>query len=184
MALAHRRWAAEILHFWFHELRPRDWWGGSDSLDALCKQRFQPELEALHVMPRASFTASADTALASILLFDQMPRNIYRGTPRAFAFDPLACAIAHDALDAGYEDALPLRWTQFLAMPLMHSEDIADHLRALEVFRRINGGRNFGFARSHYRMIARFGRFPHRNEILGRKTTAAEKRAIEAGFAW
>jgi len=184
MALAQRRWAAEILHFWFHELTPRDWWGGSGSLDNLCKERFRPELEALSVMPPASFLGDPRTALASVLLFDQMPRNIYRATPRAFAFDPLACAIAHGALDAGFDEALPRRRAQFLAMPLMHSERIADHHRSLEVFRRINGGRNLGFARSHYRMIARFGRYPHRNDILGRTITKAEQRAIDAGFAW
>ncbi|KLI64559.1 DUF924 family protein [Aurantiacibacter marinus] len=182
--MARRRWAAEILHFWFHRLGPRDWWGGSGNLDQVCTERFQPELEALCRMPRTTFTSDPGTALASVLLFDQMPRNIYRGTPRAFAFDPLACAIAHEALDCGYDLAVPLRQAQFLAMPLMHSEDIADQRRALEIFRRINGGRNFGFARSHYRMIARFGRFPHRNDILGRETTSAERRAIDAGFAW
>ncbi|WP_340588484.1 DUF924 family protein [Erythrobacter alti] len=184
MGLAPRRWAAEILYFWFHELSPRDWWGGSDKLDTTCAKRFQPELEALRTSPPETFLTDPRGALAAVLLFDQMPRNIYRGTPRAFALDPLARSIAHGALDAGFNAALPRRWSQFLAMPLMHSEDIADHRRSLEVFRRINGGRNLGFARSHHRMIARFGRYPHRNRILGRDMTRAEQRAIDAGFAW
>ena len=184
MAQASRRWAAEILHFWFHQCRPRDWWGGSEQLDAEMAERFQPELEALRTLPPANFVTEPHGTLAAVLLFDQVPRNIYRGTPRAFAFDPLACSITHAALDAGFDEALPRRWAQFLAMPLMHSEHIVDHRRALEVFRRVNGGRNLGFARRHHRMIARFGRYPHRNKILGRETTPAEKRAIAAGFSW
>ncbi|WP_271079341.1 DUF924 family protein [Aurantiacibacter sp. MUD61] len=184
MALAHRRWAASLLHFWFYELTPADWWGGSDHIDAQCEKRFRRELEALSSLRPENFVIDPQMALAGVLLFDQMPRNIFRGTPNAFAFDPLARGIAHTALDCGFEQALPSRHAQFLAMPLMHSEDIADQLRSLEAFRRINGGRNLSFARSHHRMIARFGRFPHRNDILGRKTTAAEQRAIDAGFSW
>lgn len=184
MSLAPRRWAAELLHFWFHELRPEDWWGGSDTIDAICTGRFQHELEALSAMSHASFTGDSRTALAAVLLFDQMPRNIYRETPRAFAFDPLARAITIRALDRAYDRTFPPRHAQFLAMPLMHSEDIADQLRSLAVFRRINAGRNLGFARSHYRMIARFGHFPHRNDVLGRHSTAKEKCAVAAGNAW
>ncbi|MBH5321143.1 DUF924 family protein [Aurantiacibacter sediminis] len=184
MALAQRRWAANLLYFWFHELSPADWWGGSQEVDRECEKRFRPELEALSSLRPENFVADPQVALAAVLLFDQMPRNIYRGTARAFAFDPLARDITHYALDFGCDLLLPPRRAQFLAMPLMHSEDIADQLRSLEAFRRIRDGSNLSFARSHYRMIARFGRFPHRNDILERKTTPAEQRAIDAGFSW
>lgn len=184
MTRASRRWAGELLHFWFHSLTPRDWFRGSAQLDRDIEKRFRPELEALFVMPPASFASDPASALAAVLLFDQMPRNIYRGTPHAFATDPLARAIAHQAFERGFDTGLSGSQAQFLAMPLMHSEAIADQRRSLELFRRINQGRNFAFARSHYRMIARFGRFPHRNAVLGRKTTPAEKRAIAQGFAW
>ena len=184
MALAPRRWAAELLHFWFSKLGPADWWGGSDAVDRECERRFGRELASLHVLPPRRFIADPQTALAAVLLFDQMPRNIFRDDARAFAFDPLARAIAHRALDEGYDTAFPGRQAQFLAMPLMHSENIIDQKRSLAVFRRINGGASFSFARSHHRMIARFGRFPHRNDVLGRESTAAERRAVEAGFAW
>lgn len=184
MALASRQWAADLLHFWFHELTPADWWGGSKETDAKIEKRFRHWLEALFVCPHSSFLHDPQTALAAVLLFDQVPRNVYRDTPQAFATDPLARAITYGALQRGYLPLLARQQRQFLAMPLMHSEHIADHLLSLRLFAQINGGANLPFARSHYRMIARFGRYPHRNEVLGRTSTPAEKRAIEAGFAW
>ncbi len=184
MALAPRQWAADLLHFWFHELTPADWWDGSEQTDAEIEKRFRHWLEALFVCAPASFLHHPQTALAAVLLFDQVPRNVYRGTPEAFATDPLARAITYGALQRGYLPLLARQQCQFLAMPLMHSEDIADHLLSLRLFAQINGGANLPFARSHYRMIARFGRYPHRNEVLGRTSTPAEQRAIEAGFAW
>ncbi len=184
MTAARRHWAADLLHVWFHQLGPADWWGGSDRVDALLERRFRRELEALFVCSPESFLGDAQEALAAVLLFDQVPRNIFRGTPSAFATDPLARAICHGALRRGYLPLLAREQRQFLAMPLMHSEHIADHLASLAVFARLNNGSNLGFARSHYRMIARFGRYPHRNKVLGRTSTPAEKRAVEAGFAW
>jgi len=184
VALASRQWAADLLHFWFHELGPADWWGGSDALDTKMDRRFRHWLEALSPRPPASFLGDPQTAMAAVLLFDQVPRNVHRGAAQAFATDPLARAIAHGALRRGFLPLLAKEQRQFLAMPLMHSELIADHLLSLRLFAQINGGANMPFARSHYRMIARFGRYPHRNAVLGRTSTAAEKRAVEAGFSW
>lgn len=184
MAQAQRSWAAQLLHFWFHELTPRDWWRGSDELDAEIEKRFRPWLQALFVCPAQSFLGEPQMALAAVLLFDQVPRNVHRGTASAFATDPLARRITHAALRRGYLPRLEREQRQFLAMPLMHSEAMTDHLLSLRLFAQIDGGANLSFARSHARMIARFGRYPHRNDVLGRTSTAAEKRAIEAGFAW
>lgn len=184
MSLAPRRWAADLLHVWFHTLRPADWWGGSDHIDAMLEARFRGEWEALQSRPPASFLHDPQTALAAILLFDQIPRNLFRDDPRAYASDPLARAVCHGALGRGFLPRLARVERQFLAMPLMHSEDIADQRLSLALFARINGGSNFAFARSHHRMIARFGRFPHRNPVLSRESTPAENRAVEAGFAW
>ena len=184
MAAPQRRWAAELLHFWFHKLGSRVWFAPDPQVDGELRRRFGRELTRLAARPAHEFLTDPATALAAVLLFDQLPRNIHRNSPRAFACDPLARAIAKGALDRGWDRSLSLPQRQFLAMPLMHSEDIADQRRSLAVFTAL--GQRYGrpFAVSHYRMIARFGRFPHRNEVLGRRSTAAERRAVAAGFAW
>ena len=184
MAATHRSWAAELLHVWFHRLKPGDWFGSSEAVDEMLRRRFARELAFLATRPAEEFLDDPHMALAAVLLFDQVPRNIHRGTPRAFATDPLARAISKAALDRGWDMALTMRERQFLAMPLMHSEDIADQHRCLAYFTQLGPQYGLPFARSHYRMIARFGRYPHRNTVLGRKSTPAEKRAVAAGFSW
>lgn len=181
MAAPRRRWAADLLHFWFHQLDPADWWRGDERVDAACR-RFEREWRALRARPAEEFLDDPRTALASVLLFDQIPRNLHRGTPLAFASDPLARAITHEALRRSWHRRLRRDERQFLYMPLMHSEIVTDQLLSVALFARL--GRSLGFARRHAAMIRRFGRFPHRNEVLGRTTTRAERRAIEAGFAW
>lgn len=134
--------------------------------------------------PPRDFLGDPLTARAAILLFDQVPRNLHRGSASAFASDPLAVAITQGALRRGWDRGLGLHERQFLYMPLMHSEAIADQVLSLRLFASLGNATILSFARSHYRMIARFGRYPHRNAVLGRKSTAAEKRAIADGNAW
>lgn len=183
MAAAPRRWAAELLHIWFHVLGPDQWWGGSDTVDSVLRRRFGRDWRALRTRPAREFLADPLTARAAILLFDQVPRNIHRHTPEAFATDRLARRIARRFLARGWDADLSRDERVFAYMPLMHSEDIADQRESLTIFAQ-RAPANFGFARSHYRMIARFGRFPHRNEILGRRSSAAEAAAVAAGFKW
>jgi len=184
MSAAPRRWAAELLHFWFCRLRPHDWFRGGEHVDDALRRRFERELLALSSRPASEFLRDPQIARAAILLFDQLPRNLYRGTPRAFAFDPLALSICHGALERGWDRGLGKAERQFLAMPLQHSERIADQLRSLRYFTALEDSFVLRFARAHYRMIARFGRFPHRNEVLGRPSTPAEIAAVEAGNQW
>jgi uncharacterized protein (DUF924 family) len=134
--------------------------------------------------PAHEFLTDPRAALAAVLLFDQVPRNIHRGTARAFVTDRLALAIAKGTMARGWDKQLSKVERQFLALPLEHSEAIADQHASLRVFARLGPRFGWPFARSHYRMIARFGRFPHRNKALGRKSTPAEERAVAAGFAW
>jgi len=148
------------------------------------RRRFERELDSLRTRPAAEFLTDPLSALAAVLLFDQLPRNLHRGTPRAFATDPLARAIASEALQRGWDAGLTAPQRQFLAMPLMHSEAIADQRRCLAIFATLGTRYGWPFAVSHHRMIARFGRFPHRNKVLDRRSTDAEKRAVEAGFHW
>lgn len=182
MAAAPRRWAADLLHFWFHDLGPADWWGGTPALDERIARRFGGTWDALHNRPAGDFLRDPLTAQAAILLFDQIPRNIHRGAPDAFATDCLARAIATGFIARGWHQMLTRDARAFAGMPLMHSEAIADQRESLAYFRHIPG--NYAFARDHWRMIARFGRFPHRNRILGRRSTAAEEAAVAAGNAW
>ncbi|MHA6332247.1 DUF924 family protein [Qipengyuania sp. CAU 1752] len=183
MALTARPWAAEMLHIWFRRLGPADWFRGSDQVDAMLTQRFAREWHGLRHRPAGEFLASPELARAAILLFDQVPRNMFRNDPRAFASDLLAQEICRRSLNAGWHRALGAKQVQFLAMPLMHSEDVGDQARCVAIFGRHVPGA-LSFARNHHRMIARFGRFPHRNSVLGRETTPAEQRAIDAGFSW
>jgi uncharacterized protein (DUF924 family) len=184
LAAPPRRWAAELLHLWFHELKPRNWFSPDPALDALLRRRFARELRGLRTQAARTFLADAPTALAAVLLFDQLPRNLHRGTARAFATDRLARAIAKGALARGWDRTLTQPQRQFLAMPLMHSEAIADQLRSLAIYGRLGPRYGWPFARSHHRMIARFGRFPHRNAVLGRHGTPAEAAAVAAGNRW
>jgi uncharacterized protein (DUF924 family) len=184
LAAPPRRWAAEILHVWFHRLTPADWFGPGPWVDAMLRARFAPELALLGARPANEFLSDPLTARAAVLLFDQVPRNIHRGTARAFAYDALALAIARGALKRGFDAGLSGAERQFLAMPLMHSEAIADQLLSLAYFTRLGPRHGALFARSHYRMITRFGRYPHRNAALGRKSTAAEIAAVKAGNSW
>lgn len=183
MTAAPRRWAAELLHVWFHDLRPKDWWGGSAALDAMLRRRFARDLGSLGHRPFGDFLTDPLTARAAILLFDQMPRNIHRGSAQAFAWDGLARRLTRGVLARGWDLSVPPRERPFIYMPLMHSEAIADQCASLAIF-AARARDNLAFARAHYRMIARFGRFPHRNAVLGRESTAAEKQAVKAGFAW
>lgn len=184
MAAARRRWAAELLHYWFHTLRPGDWFRPNKKVDDELRRRFAPDLAALRARPAGEFLRDPSTAIAAILLFDQVPRNIHRGGPEAFASDRLARAIAREVMRRGWDRGLSNAERQFIAMPLMHSEAIADQLASLAAFARLGHRYGLPFARSHYRMVARFGRFPHRNVALGRMSTPAEARAVAAGFVW
>lgn len=176
-------WAAEVLEVWFGTLGPGDWFGSSARIDDLLKSRFANVLNDQAKRDAGQFLTDPDTARSAIILFDQVPRNIHRDSPRAFAYDPLALDIAKAAMEQGWDKGLSNNERQFIAMPLMHSEALADQDASLAYFTQ-HLPDNVPFAKGHRDAIARFGRFPHRNEILGRGTTPAEAEAIAAGMKW
>jgi len=184
MAAAQRHWAADLLHFWFHTLGPADWFGQNDDVDAELERRFGRLLIALGGQKPGCFLTDPDCARAAILLFDQCPRNLFRNSPKAFAYDPLALAICKAALEKGWDIGLSKAGKQFLYIPLMHSEDIRDQRLSMRLFTALGDSKVRDFALAHFEVIARHGRYPHRNAALGRITSPAEQRSLDAGFGW
>ncbi|WP_114227449.1 MULTISPECIES: DUF924 family protein [Sphingomonas] len=169
-------WSERLLAFWFG-LDPALWFKRDDALDAELRRRFERVRAALRDCPPGSFLASPRRALAAVILFDQVPRNLYRDRPEQFATDPLALTIARDAIALGYDRAMTLDERTFLYMPFQHSESLADQAESLRLFTALGDPERLDYARRHHDVIARFGRFPHRNAALGRTPTAAERAA-------
>jgi uncharacterized protein (DUF924 family) len=169
-------WAQDVLAFWFSH-GWNDWWRPDAAFDAGIKERFCSLWEAERENVPEHFLGSADDALAAVILFDQMPRNMFRGHADQFATDPLALAVAKGAVDRGFDDGMTPDRRGFLYMPFQHSEDLRDQVRCLLLFTALGDVEMLGYARKHHAVIERFGRFPHRNSILGRKPTAIERAA-------
>jgi uncharacterized protein (DUF924 family) len=160
--------------FWFEEVGPDRWWRGGDVVDNLCRDRFADLHAEKRQLPPPCFLGDPLTALAGIILFDQLPRNIFRGHADQFMTDQLALAIAKQAVDRGYDEGLTKEEKTFLYMPFQHSEKLGDQERSLILFTALGDAWLLGFARKHYDLIKRFGRFPHRNEMLGRQPRPEE----------
>ncbi|WP_346767089.1 DUF924 family protein [Enterovirga aerilata] len=168
----------EIVAFWT-EAGPGAWFTKSAEFDALCRERFLPAYEAAARGELAAWEGSAEGALALVILLDQMPRNMFRGDPRTWATDPLAREAAERALAKGYDKDVPRELRQFFYLPFMHAEDLAAQERSVRIYEAHGDPENLKWARHHRDVIARFGRFPHRNEVLGRKTTPEEAAYLE-----
>jgi uncharacterized protein (DUF924 family) len=167
-------WVKGVLAFWFDELTPKDWFEKNDAIDETIRSRFgKLSEELIQASPSMSFD-DWQTALAAILVFDQFPRNMFRGNARAFATDNLAVAIARHALDREFDKQAPPVCRIFFYLPLMHSENLADQERCVSLCSALDGD-SVKYAIEHRDIIARFGRFPHRNRVLGREGTEAEE---------
>ena len=172
----------DLLHFW-RDAGPQRWFRRDDAFDAQFRDRFLAAHEAAAAGRLQSWLDAADSALALVLLLDQFPRNAFRGTPRMYATDAQARAAADAALAAGCDLQVDALLRPFFYLPFMHSEDLRDLERCVALYEAV-GGENLRFARHHRDIVARFGRFPHRNAVLGRDSTAEEERFLaEGGFA-
>ncbi len=177
---------ADILAFWFgrpgepEHSRPRGVWFSKDAaFDDEIRRRFLPSVEAALAGQLAHWAATPDGLLALLILLDQFPRNLFRGTAQAFAGDAQARQLAAVAIDQGWDAPLAAVEKLFVYLPFEHSESLADQERSLALFAAMAAAHagNDGFldyARQHHEIIARFGRFPHRNAALGRPSTPAE----------
>lgn len=183
-ALVPADWAAQLLAFWFDEHGRADWFGGGADFDDAVRQRFGDWWTALRQQPAESFHVGAATALAAVLLFDQIPRNMFRGTAEAFATDHLALAIARHAVARGYDSALDTDHRAFLYLPFEHSEAMDDQRESLRLMATLGDDDYLAYAQQHFAVIERFGRFPHRNAALGRADRPGEVEAVAAGAHW
>lgn len=177
--MAGSSWHDAILEFWFAELTPKDWYSGGAEVDDKIRDRFLDTYRALAARTPPETGSDAGAALAAIIAFDQFPRNLFRRKPEAFATDAQALTIARAALDNGFDAALPPERRQFMYMPFMHSEVLADQERAVTLFKSLGNEEGIKYAIEHRDIVARFGRFPHRNRALGRKSTPAELEFLE-----
>ena len=173
-----------MLSFWFDEVGRDRWFAKSDALDAQIRQRFGAWREAVVASRAAQWREIPDHLLAAIILIDQFSRNLHRGSAAAFVADPLALGLTKAALERGWDAGMTPDRRQFLLMPLMHSEALADQQRALDEFARLGVASVLDFARRHHDQIARFGRFPGRNTALGRRSTEDEVAALDSGAAF
>lgn len=170
----------DVIGFW-RAAGEKRWWEKNPDFDREIVTRFMPTWEAASRGELASWEASDDGALALIIVLDQFPRNMFRNDPRTHATDDLALAAAERALSKGVDTRIDKEMQQFVYMPFMHSEELKHQERCVDLFRAAGNTFNLKFAQEHAEIIRRFGRFPHRNRILGRETTADEQAFLESG---
>lgn len=164
----------DILRFWFEALEPKQWWSKDAALDALIAECYAPLLASAARCELHAWRATPRGRLAEVIVLDQFPRQIHRDTPQAFACDPLALALAQEAVARGDDAALTPIERVFLYLPYMHSESAAIQQVSVALYERNGLPDNLDFARRHKAIVDRFGRYPHRNAILGRASTPEE----------
>lgn len=170
----------EIYLFW-KDAGPAKWFQADPEFDAEIRRRFAETYDAGMRGEFDHWERSAYGAFALVILFDQFPRNMFRGTPKAFATDAAAKALAERAIEAGYDKAVDPEVHTFFYMPYMHSEALSDQDRCVALMQQSGKQENIKYAEIHRDAIARFGRFPHRNQILGRESTPEEIAYLENG---
>lgn len=168
------KWVGDVHRFWFEEMAQADWFKKSDATDDAIRSRFMPVHGELMAQSGNPGSASPLAMLAAIIVLDQFSRNMFRGTPRAFASDPAALRIARVMVDRGLDTAMTKNQRLFAYLPFEHSENAADQARSVELMGELKDEELTKYAVAHKVIIDSFGRFPHRNAILGRPSTDEE----------
>jgi uncharacterized protein (DUF924 family) len=169
-----QRIAESVLRFWFEELKPADWFSSKADIDQRVKERFETTLLAAAKGELFRLRETVDGRLAEIIVLDQFSRNIYRNSPKAFENDRLALVLSQELVALKLDQEIPVTRLAFAYMPYMHSESPMIHEEALKLFNRPGLEDNYKFELLHKDIIDRFGRYPHRNTVLGRESTPAE----------
>ena len=164
----------EVLSFWFEENGPEQWWSSDPRFDATIRSRFGALHDRAVLGELYDWRDTPEGRLAEIVVLDQFSRNLYRDDPRAFAADGMALALAQEAVRIGADQAVPPVQRQFFYMPYQHSESRRIHRAAVPLFASLDVPESLGFERRHKAIIDRFGRYPHRNLVLGRSSTEEE----------
>jgi uncharacterized protein (DUF924 family) len=172
--------ADDVLAFW-RAAGEKKWFAKNDAFDADIKSRFLDTYEAAAAGKLSDWEATPDGAIALTIVLDQFPRNMFRNDARTYATDRQACQVARRAVDGGADARLPKDLLNFLYMPFMHSEELADQERCVALFAKTDNEENAKYAVHHADIVRRFGRFPHRNRVLGRSTTEEEQAFLDSG---
>jgi uncharacterized protein (DUF924 family) len=163
-----------IIKFWFEEIEPQAWFKKDEAFDKALISRFSKTHNAAVNGELFNWRESPEGRLAEIIVLDQFSRNMFRDTPKAFAFDPLALILAQEAIAGKHDEDIPKEKRSFLYMPFMHSESLLIHEVGLNLFTEMGNEATLDFEKKHKAIIERFGRYPHRNALLGRVSTAEE----------
>lgn len=171
--------AAGVLRFWFGELRPEQYWTQDDHVDSAIEARFSTLYDQLAADVPADWLETARGRLAAVIVLDQFPRNMFRGSAKAFDTDARALALAKETVDTGLDRTLTIDERKFLHVPFQHSEIPDDQVLSVALNAKLGAPVALDFAEKHKLVIDRFGRFPHRNDVLGRETTDEERDFLE-----
>lgn len=166
----------EVLKFWFEETQPQQWFQKNDAFDADIRDRFMVTYDMARKDMCLDWTKDAEGVLALCLVLDQFPRNMFRGDPKMFETDAKALLIVKEALHKGFDHILPTMKRRFVYMPFMHSEELKEQKRSVALFETMKDDEplSYEYAIKHMEVIEKFGRFPHRNKVLGRESTEEE----------
>jgi len=177
--------ALEVLDFWYKELEPKQWWVRDDAVDRVIIERFSALYKQVADAIPENWLKTPRGRLAAVIVLDQFPRNMFRGSAKTFGTDAVALALVEDMIDAGLDKELTQAECSFLYMPFQHSEERGVQARSVALFEALGDAEQLDFAVKHKFIIDRFGRFPHRNEILGRESSNEELEFLkEPGLFW